>query len=47
MRRAFVVSGQSWPLGDRIMKVAHAGEHSAVQIYRGQLLKLPLRGRPN
>jgi ubiquinone biosynthesis monooxygenase Coq7 len=31
-------SSQSWPVGDRIMKVAHAGEHGAVQIYRGQLI---------
>lgn len=29
-------SSRSWPAGDRIMKVAHAGEHGAVNIYRGQ-----------
>jgi len=47
MRRTFFVSSQSWSLGDRIMKVAHAGEHGAVQIYRGQLFKLQLRSWPN
>lgn len=26
------------PLGDRIMKVNHAGEHGAVNIYRGQIV---------
>ena len=29
-------------LGDRIMKVNHAGEHGAICIYRGQLLLAPL-----
>jgi len=38
-------NSQSWPVGDRIMKVAHAGEHGAVQIYRGQLLGAALTAR--
>jgi ubiquinone biosynthesis monooxygenase Coq7 len=28
----------STPLGDRILKVDHAGEHGAVNIYRAQIL---------
>lgn len=32
-------------LGDRIMKVNHAGEHGAVNIYRGQIIAAPLMAR--
>jgi len=45
MTSGFFASSQSWPVGDRIMKVAHAGEHGAVQIYRGQLLGARLTAR--
>lgn len=45
MTGGFFASTHPWPVGDRIMKVAHAGEHGAVQIYRGQLLGATLTAR--
>jgi len=33
---ASLKSGET--VGDRVMKVNHAGEHGAINIYRGQLL---------
>jgi len=36
-------SSRSWPRGDRILKVAHAGEVGAVAIYRAQIFAAYLR----
>ena len=38
-------TGRSTPFGDRVMKVDHAGENGAIQIYTGQILMARITAR--